>query len=157
MFIANVAGGCALGPTSAAQPELPPGHDISGLWLGQILVTPCSPMTNTDGGRCNAVNQVSFLLFEHDSGLTGSYTCRTGSMICRNGGADDSGYLVAGRRAQRHLSFTVMIPADVTSCNFRGHLVASDQMVGLYECVAGGGIVDAGEWHARRNESSAGY
>jgi hypothetical protein len=148
--------GCA---AQQAPPQpVPPDDDISGLWIGEIVVTPCSSMTNTDGGRCNAINEVTFLLFQRGSGLTGSYTCRTGSMICRNGGADDSGYLVAGRMAaHQRLSFTVMIPSDVTSCHFRGRLVASDRMVGLYECFAGGGIVDAGLWRARHGESSAGY
>jgi hypothetical protein len=123
---------------------------VTGFWSGQLVVTPCSSMTDTDGGRCNAVNKISFLLYQTDNGLGGSYTCSTGTMVCRNGGADDSGTLTQGSIRGSHLRFSIIVPADVSSCDFRGTITAPNHAEGLYECVEGGGLVDQGQWQIER-------
>ena len=148
LFVVVGASACALWSPPASSAAA--ADQVVGLWSGELVVTPCTPMTNTDGGRCNAVNKITFLLFQTDAGLGGSYTCRTGTMICRNGAADDSGTLTSGSTDGTHLRFSIIIPADVSSCDFRGKLTAPDHAEGLYECVNGGGLVDEGQWRVDR-------
>ncbi|HLH78004.1 MAG TPA: hypothetical protein VKV28_14470 [Candidatus Binataceae bacterium] len=153
VFLITVSG-CALWRrpvTNAAQAD-----QVTGFWSGQLLVTPCSSITDTDGGRCNATNRITLLLYQTDNGLGGSYTCSTGTMICRNGGADSSGTLTQGSINGDHLRFSIIVPADVSSCDFRGAITAPNHAEGLYECVEGGGLVDQGQWQLERESPKGG-
>jgi hypothetical protein len=119
--------------------------NVSGLWSGTSLVTPCY----FAGGRCNAVNKITLKLTQQNNRLTGSYTCAFGTMICRHGGADNTGKVVSGRIADNQIRLSVIIPADVSNCYYNGLLTSATTMRGTYMCFNGGDLVEEGTWDVK--------
>jgi hypothetical protein len=100
--------------------------------------------------RCNAVNNIALMVSQDGAQLTGKYTCAAGNMICRHGGADDSGRIDAGSIAGNRLNLSVMIPADLSNCYFSGSTTSPTQANGVYMCYQGGLQVEEGEWTVSR-------
>jgi hypothetical protein len=87
-------------------------------------------------------------LFENESGgISGTYTCAAGNMVCYNG--NNSGKIVAGQLNGTQLrTLRVQMP-DGTGCILNGTLNES-QGQGSYECLGGGGILEQGSWRLAR-------
>jgi hypothetical protein len=122
-----------------------PATNISGLWSGTTLVTPC----DFSGGRCNAQNKITLKLGQESSRITGNYTCAYGTMICRHGGADNTGKIVWGRISGDQVRLSLMIPADVSHCYYNGMLKSPAIMHGTYMCFNGGELVEEGIWDVK--------
>jgi hypothetical protein len=118
----------------------------SGLWSGTTLVTPCAFATT---GRCNAQNKITLNLTQQNNRITGSYTCAYGTMICRNGGADNAGRVVAGRVAGNQIRLTISIPADTSICYYNGTLTSATAIHGTYMCYNTGDLVEEGTWDVK--------
>jgi hypothetical protein len=127
------------------------GADLSGLWTGSTRVTPCFTGAAANAGpRCNAINNISFSLVQQGSQLSGSYTCSTGTYICRNGGADDSGKVTSGKVSDGQVSLQVTIPADVSNCYYTGSSSSPRTLSGTYTCYNGGQFIEQGMWQVSR-------
>jgi hypothetical protein len=146
--LVGVAGCGAAAPSSPAPKEGPATADVSGVWAGTIRVTPCDMLGSN--GRCNAVNNITFTLNQDGSQLNGKYSCALGNMICRHGGADDSGNINAGSISGNQLNLSVMVPADVSNCYYNGSTTSSNQANGVYMCYQGGLLVEQGVWSVER-------
>ena len=145
LLVAIVLNGCAL---SRASPPQLPGLDVSGVWEGTSIVTPCGFFHAES--ICNAVNRITLVLFRSGGGVTGSYRCDYGNYICRHGNMDRAGYIATGSINGSRMSIRVMIPADVSSCMFYGRFTP-ERANGGYTCYAGGGVVEVGIWEAARS------
>jgi hypothetical protein len=119
--------------------------NVSGLWSGTTLVTPC----DFSGGRCNAQNKITLKLAQEYNRITGSYACGYGTMICRHGGADNTGKIVWGRTSDDQIRLSLMIPADVSHCYYNGMLKSPTIMHGTYMCYNGGELVEEGIWDVK--------
>jgi hypothetical protein len=119
--------------------------NVSGLWSGTTLVTPCY----FSGGRCNAQNKITLKLTQQNNRITGSYACAFGTMICRHGGADDTGKVISGRIFDNQVRLSVLIPADVSNCYYNGMLTSATTMHGTYMCFNGGDLVEEGMWDVK--------
>jgi len=124
-----------------------PATNVSGLWSGTTLVTPCDFASS---GRCNAQNKITLTLAQQDNRITGNYTCSTGTMICRNGGADNTGNVQWGRISGNQIRLSLSIPADVSNCNYNGMLTSATRMHGSYMCFNGASLVEEGTWDVKR-------
>ncbi len=120
--------------------------EVGGLWTGQMRVTPC----DVGSVRCNAVNNIRFVLSQYGSQLTGSYACAAGNMSCRHGGADDSGKIVAGSVSGNQVNLAVRLPADLSDCYYSGTVTSPMQANGNYVCYRGGRMIEEGVWSALR-------
>jgi hypothetical protein len=124
--------------------------DVSGLWSGTLRVTPpCGFST----GRCEAINKITFTFVQHGDHLKGKYTCATGTMICRNGGADNTGKIVSGRVVENQIRISVVVPSDVSNCYYNGILTSATTARGAYNCYNGGELVEEGMWNVTRNSA----
>jgi hypothetical protein len=117
--------------------------NVAGYWSG---TTRAMPPCDFSAGRCNAVNKVTFSLRQNGKHLKGKYTCAYGNMICRNGGADDSGKVVSGKVSGNQIRLSVVIPADVSNCYYNGMLTSPTTIHGGYQCYNGGELVEEGIW-----------
>ena len=124
-----------------------PATNVSGLWSGTTLVTPCAFATS---GRCNAQNKITLQLTDQNSQITGNYTCAYGNMICRNGGADNTGTVVWSRISGDQMRLNLMIPADGSNCYYNGMLPSANTMHGAYMCYNGSALVEEGVWDVKR-------
>jgi hypothetical protein len=120
--------------------------NVSGLWSGTTLVTPCAFASS---GRCNAQNKITLKLTEQNSQITGSYTCATGTMVCRNGGADNTGNVQWGRISGNQLRLSLIMPADGSNCYYNGMLTSPSTMHGTYMCFNGASLVEEGTWDVK--------
>lgn len=120
--------------------------NVTGLWSGTTLVTPCDFAIS---GRCNAQNNITLKLAQQNSQITGSYTCATGTMICRNGGADNTGNVQWGRISGNLIRLSLIIPADASNCYYNGMLASANAMHGTYMCFNGGAMVEEGTWDVK--------
>jgi hypothetical protein len=120
--------------------------NVSGLWSGTTLVTPCGFALS---GRCNAQNKITLNLTQQNNRITGSYTCAYGTMICRNGGADNTGKVVSGRAAGNQIRLSISIPADTSICYYNGMLTSTTAMYGTYMCFNSGDLVEEGTWDVK--------
>jgi hypothetical protein len=120
--------------------------NVSGPWLGTTLVTPCAFALS---GRCNAQNKITLNLTQQNNRVTGSYTCAYGTMICRNGGADNAGKVVSSRVAGNQIRLSISIPADTSICYYNGMLTSTTAMYGTYMCFNSGDLVEEGTWDVK--------
>ncbi len=138
ILIANSAGpACAQNTTN-----------VSGLWSGTTRVQPPCFFSS---GRCNAVNNITFLFRQTGDRLKGKYTCAYGNLICRNGGADNTGKVVSGRVAGDQIRISVVLPADVSNCYYNGVFTSPTAIRGAYSCYQGGELLEEGMWNVTRN------
>jgi hypothetical protein len=138
-----VSGGSVAVYAQGAQPS-----GFTGLWTGTIRVIPC--LSLKDRSRCNAINNVTFTFLQDESKITGHYTCAIGTQICRNGNADSNGKIVSGRVNGQNIFFTVIVPADVSSCRYSGNSTSPGHLRGGYNCYEGGGLVEQGSFDVTR-------
>jgi hypothetical protein len=121
--------------------------DVSGLWSGTTRVTPpCS----FNSGRCNAVNNITFTFRQSGGRLKGKFTCAYGNMICRNGGADNTGKIVSGKIVGDQIRISVLVPADVSNCYYNGVFTSATSVRGAYSCYQGAELLEEGMWMASR-------
>ncbi|HKD66158.1 MAG TPA: hypothetical protein VKB84_04905 [Candidatus Binataceae bacterium] len=137
-----------LGLTAAGAQQTAAPAGFTGLWAGTIHVVPCLALR--DSHRCGAVNKVTFTIIDDGSKVSGHYTCAIGNQICRNGNADNTGKIVSGRASSNSIRFTVIVPADVSSCNYTGTSPSPGQMRGGYTCYEGGGLIEQGNFEVTR-------
>ena len=121
--------------------------NVSGLWSGTTLVTPCDFASS---GRCNAENKITLELTQQNNRITGTYTCTTGTMVCRNGGADNTGNVQWGRISSNLIRHSLTIPADGSNCYYNGMLASASTMHGSYMCYNGASLVEEGTWNVMR-------
>ena len=121
--------------------------NVSGVWSGTTLVTPCDFALS---GRCNAQNNITLTLMQQNNQVTGNYTCATGTMVCRDGGADNTGKVQWGRISRNLIRLSLIIPADVSNCYYNGMLASANAMHGTYMCFNGGSLVEEGTWNVKR-------
>jgi hypothetical protein len=132
---------------SAAGSARAQSPDVAGLWSGTTRVTPpCS----FSSGRCNAVNNVTFTLRWKGDRLRGKFTCAYGNLICRNGGADNTGKVVSGRVSGSDIRLSVVVPADVSNCYYNGILTSPNSIRGSYMCYSGGELLEEGMFEVKR-------
>jgi hypothetical protein len=123
-------------------------NTFTGLWTGTLRVFPCNALR--DFNRCQAVNKITFTIIQDGSKIRGHYTCAIGTQICRNGNADNSGKIVRGRPSGNNIRFTVIVPADVSNCDYNGFIDAPAHMRGAYTCYQGGGLIEQGSFDVSR-------
>lgn len=121
--------------------------DVSGLWSGTTRVTPPCSFAS---GRCNAVNKITFTFKQKGDRIKGKFTCAYGNIICRNGGADNTGKIVSGRIAGNQIRLSVVVPSDVSNCYYNGQLTSANTARGGYSCYQGGELLEEGMWEANR-------
>jgi hypothetical protein len=121
--------------------------DVSGNWSGTTRVTPPCGFSS---GRCNAVNNITFAFKFKGDRLKGKYTCAYGNLICRNGGADNTGKVVSGRVSGDQIRLSVVLPSDVSNCYYNGLLTSPTTIHGGYMCYQGGELVEEGIWDVKR-------
>jgi len=133
-------------------PAVPSGAqtpNVNGLWTGTTRVTPPCAFSS---GRCNAVNNITFSFRQKGDRLKGKFTCAYGNLICRNGGADSTGKIVAGRVAGNQIRISVVVPADVSNCYYNGVFTSPNAIRGAYSCYQGGELLEEGMWNATRSQ-----
>jgi hypothetical protein len=118
--------------------------NVAGYWSGTTRVMPPCGFSS---GRCNAVNNITFSLTQKGKRLRGKYTCAYGNLICRNGGADNTGKVVSGKVSGNRIRLSVVIPADVSNCYYNGTLTSPTGIRGGYACYQGGALVEEGQWN----------
>jgi hypothetical protein len=133
-----------LGSAGVAGAQAP---DLTGLWTGTSRVM---PPCFSSGGRCNAVNKITFTLRLKGDRLKGKYTCAYGNQICRDGGMDTKGKVVSGRIISNQVRISVVIPNDVSNCYYNGQLISPNSIRGGYSCYQGGELLEEGNWDAQR-------
>jgi hypothetical protein len=136
------------GKVTTANAQGTPPVGFTGIWTGTLRVIPC--MGLREHGRCDAVNNITFTIVQDGSKVTGHYTCAIGTQICRNGNADSNGKIVSGRVSGNNINFTVIVPADVSSCRYSAISPAPGQMRGGYNCYAGGSLIEQGNFEVTR-------
>jgi hypothetical protein len=82
------------------------------------------PCTFSAQGRCNAVNNITFIFTQRVGRIREKFTCAYGNLNCRNGGSDDTGKIVSGRISGKEIRLSVLTPADVSSCYSVGRLTS---------------------------------
>jgi hypothetical protein len=122
--------------------------NVAGLWSGTTRVQPPCLFSS---GRCNAVNNITFLFRQNGKRLKGKFTCAYGNMICRNGGADNSGKIVSGKIAGSQIRLSVVVPADVSNCYYNGVFTSPTAIRGGYSCYQGGELIEEGMWNATQS------
>ena len=121
--------------------------DVTGLWSGTTrVVPPCS----FSSGRCNAVNNVTFTMRLKGNRIKGKFTCAYGNLICRNGGADNTGKIVSGRVSGNEIRLSVVLPSDVSNCYYNGQFTSPNSIRGSYMCYQGGELLEEGMWDVKR-------
>jgi len=147
LLISSVSG-CATATTrelpSQSASDKASGASVTGLWEG-TEVNDCS-FIQIERTRCHAVVNIAFNMSQRGSTVQGSYTCRTGTMSCRN--QNDRGDIRNGAVRQNGLSFRVMM-LDGSSCIFDS-TSSADKMAGSYICLQGAAFVERGRWEAER-------
>jgi hypothetical protein len=121
-----------------------PALDVTGKWQGDTVTT-CGEML-LEQGRCNAVERITFTLFQDGSDVSGVYTCAYGTMICRN--MNEHGRVVSSSLNGALGRLRVILP-DGSSCIFNGTF-QSQSVVGGFGCYQGGGLLERGSWQAAR-------
>jgi hypothetical protein len=134
--------------TAGAQPAPAQPAGFTGLWKGTLRVMP-SPVLR-ERSRIGAVNNITFTIIQDDSKVSGHYTCSIGTQICRNGNADHAGKIVSGQASGNNIRFSVVVSADVSSCQYTGFSPSPGQMRGGYSCYQGGGLIEQGNFEVTR-------
>jgi hypothetical protein len=120
----------------------------TGLWDG-TSTSGCMPL-QPDARRCDAVVKITLQMFQQGSTLTGSYTCTTGTMVCRD--SNSSGTIASGKVREGNVGLRVMMP-DGSSCLFNGRPSQDKQnkLTGTYFCMQGGGYIEQGRFQVERS------
>ncbi len=139
----------ALGGASPAAAQTAEPAGFTGTWKGTLRVTPCGPMLR-EHNRCGAVNDITFTIVQDGSDVSGHYTCAIGNAICRNGNDAKSGKITSGRASGKNIRFSVLVPSDVSNCDYTGYSQSSGQMRGGYTCYQGGGLIEQGMFEVTR-------
>lgn len=132
---------------TAAQTSAQAG--FTGTWSGTLRVTPCGMMLR-ERSRCGAVNKITFTIVEDGSDVSGHYTCAIGTAICRNGNDAKNGKITSGRVSGKNIRFSVLVPSDVSNCNYTGYSPEPGVMRGGYSCYQGGGLIEQGMFEVTR-------
>jgi hypothetical protein len=132
--------GCGAASFPAQKPTL----DVTGNWQG-TSVTACGVML-LEQGRCNAVQRISFSLFQDGTKLTGVYKCSVGTMVCQN--MNEGGPVVASTLEGSLARIRVELP-DGSTCIFNGNF-KTESVAGGFGCYQGGGLLEQGRWQATR-------
>ena len=117
--------------------------DLVGNWSGTTRVDPPCDLSSE---RCHAVNNIAFKFDERGNRMKGNYTCAYGNMVCRNGGADNTGKIISRQVSGNLVRLSVVIPADGSNCYYKGQLASSTTARGAYSCYQGGKLVEEGVW-----------
>jgi hypothetical protein len=133
-------------PAKAQTPTAPAG--FTGIWKGTLRVSCLSRMP--DRGRCGAVNDITFTIIEDGSQVSGHYTCAIGTAICRNGNDARTGQITSGKVDGKNIRFSIVVPSDVSSCNYSGYSPEPGSMRGGYSCYEGGGLIEQGMFEVMR-------
>jgi hypothetical protein len=138
--------GCAIAQacSALAAPHPKPDLNITGNWQG-TSITACGVML-LEQGRCNAVQNISFSLFQDGTAISGIYRCSIGTMICRN--MNDGGQVVSSTLEGSLGRLRVELP-DGSTCIFNGNF-KSETVAGGFGCYQGGGLLEQGSWRATR-------
>jgi hypothetical protein len=88
-------------------------------------------------------------LAQQNRQITGNYTCATGTMVCRNGGADNTGNVQWCRISGKLIRLSLIIPADTSNCYYNGMLTSANAMHGTHMCFNGGAMVEEGTWDVK--------
>ncbi len=145
LIVAALIGGVT---SACAQPAAAQPAGFTGLWTGTLRVFPCNALS--ERGRCGAVNKITFTIIVDGAKVSGHYTCAIGTQICRNGNADDHGNIVSGNINGNNIRFSVIVPADVSNCNYNGFTPSPGQMRGAYSCYQGGSLIEQGSFQVTR-------
>jgi len=78
--------------------------------------------------------------------VAGDYACEAGNTACRN--LNDSGAL-SGKVTGDSFSVRIVMSPDNSQCYFTGQL-AETLIIGNYQCIADGRIVEIGSWRVKR-------
>ena len=143
-----LAAAIAAATSAGAQPAPAQPAGFTGLWKGTLRVTPSLALR--DRNRTGAVNNITFTIIQEDSKVSGHYTCAIGTQICRNGNADSTGKIVSGKASGNNIRFSVIVPADVSNCQYNGVSTSPGQMRGGYTCYQGGGFIEQGNFEVTR-------
>jgi len=100
----------------------------------------------TERTRCHAVVNILLSMTQQGATVRGSYSCRTGTMMCRK--LNDSGEIAYGTVQHGSLSLRVTQP-DGSSCIFQSKRF-EDRMAGGYIFLQGGAIMERGQWQVER-------
>lgn len=117
---------------------------VTGVWHGTS--TAFCPFFVLPG-RCAAVQNIKFTMFQRGSKITGFYRCATGTAVCLN--LNETGVIKSGKITGPRIFFRVMMP-DGSSCIFTA-VPAGERMRGGYSCYQGGGLLEQGKWDASRS------
>jgi hypothetical protein len=116
-----------------AVPIVMAAYDVTGIWQGRSFAD-CPIITMTNSGRCGAMQQISFTMFQSGQAVTGSYTCAFGNENCRD--LEETGVIRNGQITNRLLRLVVML-GDGSMCRFTG-MPQNDILQGRYQCHWGG-------------------
>jgi hypothetical protein len=134
--------GAAAHPITAASPN---DHGITGVWEG-TSVADCSGVRIADMGRCEAMQNITFTMFQEGGDVSGYYRCAFGTQECRN--LAETGVIKNGIMEGRRLMMRVMLD-DGSMCYFTG-IPAGDRLDGRYSCM-NSGLYEAGRFRTQRS------
>jgi hypothetical protein len=133
---------------ATTQTSAPPAG-FTGIWKGTLRVIPCLP-TMREQTRCGAVNDITFTIIEDGSQISGHYTCAIGTAICRNGNDAKTGKITSGKVSEKNIRFSVLVPSDVSNCDYTGYSPEPGGMQGGYTCYQGGRLIEQGMFEVMR-------
>jgi hypothetical protein len=129
-----------------------PGSDTNKSYWAGTTQARCSAMVS-DRTRCNALQNITLMLVQDGTKITGVYTCAYVNQNCRD--LQETGTIVNGSLKGNQLMISVQMP-NRTSCRFTG-LLSSDSGSGSYNCKGGSRPVERGSWRIHRsNEAFSG-
>jgi hypothetical protein len=96
--------------------------------------------------QCSTESYHDFV--EQGDKITGDYKCAYGNHDCHPG-AETGKILDASLNGPQLIVRATMSDPDQLMCIYNGQ-IANDGIVGGYECVAGGALMEEGSWHMQR-------
>lgn len=151
LIVAGVAilGGCSSGnggyvsmPSPAGAASAPGDSKIAGVYEG----TSVAYCNTSPPSRCNAQQNIRITLIQGDSGLTGSYRCSYGNMVCYN--MNQTGKVSKASISGNQVMVRVQMP-DGTSCLYNARM-QGENFNGGYSCYGGGSLIETGMWRGKR-------
>jgi hypothetical protein len=116
---------------------------VTGYWEG-TSTSRCVQIMSEQMGRCSAVEKIDFTFVQQGSAITGFFRCEGGYQGCLG----DTGKIYHGELNASGVAMRVMMEGGA-SCMFTGRRSA-EAIDGGYSCYEGGGLVEQGQWQARR-------
>lgn len=146
---AAIVGGCSSGnggyvsmPAPASAAPAPGDSKIAGVFEG----TSVAYCNTSPPSRCNAQQNIRITLIQGSSGLTGSYQCSYGNMVCYN--MNQTGKVSKATISGNQVMVRVQMP-DGTSCLYNARM-QGDNFNGGYSCYGGGSLIETGMWRGKR-------